>query len=483
VGAPANRHSRLTAASIGTTRRTFLSALAAGAASLACEDVQAAIGSKSKPADVTLHIGKVSIDVAPGHSITTIAYNGAAPAPLIRLREGAPIMVEIFNNTDMPEFVHWHGLPVAADIDGTEEEKGLAVPAHGHLRYPMTPLAAGARWVHSHVMAMEDLTRGTYGGQFGFVYVEPKSNPGHYDQEFFLTTHEWEPFFIDADESDMADGTLKFGETDWGPSQVEVGYGVRSINGKALGHGEPIRVKEGQRVLFHLLNASATENLQLSLPGHEFLVTALDGNPVPSPRRVNIVELGVAERVDVVVEMNNPGVWILGSTDDDVRGSGLGILVEYAGRNGTAAYAKPTDFSWDYTQFGADPEKTKPAEKIPMVIDRVPPDANGIERWTINGNSYDQKGAPRILRKGNLYRLVLDNRTGEAHPLHLHRHTFELTKIGGKQTAGIRKDVVLVKPYETVEVDFSPAEEGLTLFHCHQQLHMDHGFKALFDVA
>ena len=72
------------------------------------------------------------------------------------------------------------------------------VPAHGHLRYRLTPQPAGARLVHSHVMSMSDLNRGTYTGQFGFVYIEPKNNPGQYDQEVFLATHEWEPFYTTA---------------------------------------------------------------------------------------------------------------------------------------------------------------------------------------------------------------------------------------------------------------------------------------------
>jgi hypothetical protein len=101
-------------------------------------------------------------------------------------------------------------------------------------------------------MAMDDLSRGVYSGQFSFVYVEPKRNPGRYDQESFLSTHEWEPFFAEGeDEQNIFGETVEEnGETDWGPSFVEVGYGIYSINGKALGHGEPIRVKEGKGFYF-----------------------------------------------------------------------------------------------------------------------------------------------------------------------------------------------------------------------------------------
>src|SRR5580698_11376170 len=82
------------------------------------------------PADVTLRIAPVLADIAKDHTISTIGYNGQVPGPLIRLREGVPVTVDLFNDTDAPEFVHWHGLIVPADVDGAPEEKSLAVPAH-----------------------------------------------------------------------------------------------------------------------------------------------------------------------------------------------------------------------------------------------------------------------------------------------------------------------------------------------------------------
>jgi FtsP/CotA-like multicopper oxidase with cupredoxin domain len=76
-----------------------------------------------------------------------------------------------------------------------------------------------------------------------------------------------------------------------------------------------------------------------------------------------------------------------------------------------------------------------------------------------------------------------DLRLTERHPLHLHRHSFELTRIGGKSTAGVIKDVVMMGGFKEVEFDFVANNPGLTLFHCHQQLHTDFGFVALFNYA
>ena len=471
------------------TRRSFLAC--AGAVLAGCNRAGQRGSSNETttpngPADVTLRIGPVLVDLAKDHTISTIGYNGQVPGPLIRLREGIPVTVDLFNETDIPEFVHWHGQIISADVDGAQEEKSLAVQPHSHLRYRLTPQPSGSRFVHTHVMPMSDLSLGTYTGQFAFVYIEPKNNPGQYDQEVFLATHEWEPFYTTEemeDEDSDQDAKKPEPKRDEKPNGWEIGYQRFTINGKCLGFGDPIRVKEGQRVLFHILNASATENIQLALPGHQFQVMALDGNPVPRPQAVEVLELGTAERIDAIVEMKNPGVWVLGTPKDDDRKNGMGIVVEYAMKTGVPRWVKPQKKPWDYTMFGENKSVPNPDEVIPMVFGKINGGTGGFNRWTINGKGYEDNAEPRLLHKGKRYRLIFDNQTDDAHPVHLHRNSFELTTVYGKPTAGVIKDVVLVKGFKKVEADFTPAGEGLTLFHCHQQLHMDYGFKLLFNVT
>jgi FtsP/CotA-like multicopper oxidase with cupredoxin domain len=440
--------------------------------------------------DVTLRIGPVLADIGKGHTISTIGYNGTVPGPLIRFREGVPATVELFNDTDTPEFVHWHGQIIPAFADGAAEEGSLSVPAHGHIRYRFTPQPSGARFVHTHVMPMSDLNRGTYTGQFAFVYIEPKGNPGHYDQEVFLATHEFEPF-LGAEEmeeggevdKDTERKTKEFQQKQKKPNGWEIGYQRFTINGKGLGYGEPLRVREGRRVLFHILNASATENIQLALSGHKFQVVALDGNPVPHPQFVEVLELGTAERISAIVEMTNPGVWVLGTPNDDDRKDGMGVVIEYANGTGSPRWVKPQRKPWDYTLFGGNGAVHNPDATLPLVFGKINGGEGGFNHWTINGKGFDETVPPTMLQKGRRYRLVLDNQTDDAHPIHLHRNSFELTKVNGKPTAGVLKDVVLIKGFQKIEVDVMPEMDGLTLFHCHQQLHMDYGFKLLFNVV
>jgi FtsP/CotA-like multicopper oxidase with cupredoxin domain len=444
-------------------RRQFLSLLGTSA----YVELARRIGLQTAPdnpkADMTIHISPVEIEVAPRRVIKTTGYNGSAPGPVLRLREGRPVTVDVFNETKTPELVHWHGLFVPSEVDGSEEEGTPVVPPGGVRRYSFVPRPSGTRWYHSHVHAGRDMKRATYTGQFGFLYIEPKEEPSHYDAEVFLALHGWDPYLTSQGEE----------------GNLEVAYSIHSINSHALGSGDPLRVKEGQNVLFRILNASATQQHRLALPGHKFKIVSLDGNAVPVPREVDLIEMGPAERVDAVVTMNQPGVWILGETDDQVRTAGLGIVVEYANRSQSPQWSAPPKTSWDYTMFGREAETPEPAGGVvPLVFRKKFAGNRWVDHWTINSKSFPKTDPIRV-RANHRYRLRFDNQSDEAHPVHLHRHNFELTRFAGKATAGVMKDVIVVPARKQVEVDFTADNPGPTLFHCHQQLHMDNGFMTM----
>jgi FtsP/CotA-like multicopper oxidase with cupredoxin domain len=89
---------------------------------------------------------------------------------------------------------------------------------------------------------------------------------------------------------------------------------------------------------------------------------------------------------------------------------------------------------------------------------------------------------PRFtLHRGRRYRLKFRNASDDVHPMQLHRHGFELMRIGGKATAGVMKDVVMLGGFQAAEVDFVADNPGPTRFHCRQQLDMDFGLMALFE--
>ena len=485
------------------TRREFLRATGLGAGLLLFSPDNI-FATKAEPAaDYTVRIKTAPIEIAPNEILSTITYNGQFPGPLIRFREGREVTVDIFNETDTPEQLHWHGQIVSTDVDGAAEEGTPYIPAHGHRRIRFTPKPSGLRFYHTHNRAGADLSAGQYSGQVGPVYIEPKENPGRYDREVFLVLKEFEPTlnrggdmprdFLSPSTTDKVlketgESSMKASLAKGMPHGYEVGYKFFTINGRMLGHGEPIRVKRSERVLFHILNGSATEIRSLALPGHTFEVIALDGNPVPNPVHVPVLWLGTAERISAIVEMNHPGVWIMGDLADDDRRHGMGIVVEYANRSGKAQWIAPPPFRWSYARF-AKPGASTPApdENFEMFFAKDNAAEDGFNRWTINGVAYPMSNqiAPASfhLKQGKRYRLRMRNASDDIHPVHLHRHSFELTNLAGTPTGGVIKDIVMLGGYQQLEIDFVANNPGLTLFHCHQQLHMDFGFMTLFDYA
>ena len=457
---------------------------------------------ESGAADYTLHIKTSPVEIAPDRIISATTYNGQFPGPLLRFKEGQQATVDVYNETDTPEQLHWHGQMVASDVDGAFEEGTPSIPAQGKRRIVFTPRPAGLRFYHTHNRAGANLSAGQYSGEVGPVYIEPKHEPGRYDREVFLVLKEFEPTFSRGGDmpqnflapakvktlEEQGESAMKASLAKGMPHGYEVGYGSFTINGRMLGHGEPIRVKRGERVLFHILNGSATEIRSLALPGHSFQVVALDGNPVPNPVTAPVLWVGTAERVSAMVEMKRPGVWIMGDLADDDRHHGMGIVVEYAGFKGKAQWVAPPPYRWNYALFakpGAIAEP--PDETLEMIFAKDNAAEEGFNRWTINGMSYPMSNQPMPasfhLKQGKRYRIRMRNASDDIHPIHLHRHSFELTKLAGKPTSGILKDVVMLGGYQEAEIDFIADNPGLTLFHCHQQLHMDFGFMTLFDYA
>jgi FtsP/CotA-like multicopper oxidase with cupredoxin domain len=107
-------------------------------------------------------------------------------------------------------------------------------------------------------------------------------------------------------------------------------------------------------------------------------------------------------------------------------------------------------------------------ETIEMTFAKDNAAEEGCNRWTINGAAYPMSGEPAPptfhLKQGKRYRLRMRNASDDIHPIHLHRHKFELTSLAGKPTAGVLKDVVMLGGYQGAEVDFVADNPGLTLF-------------------
>jgi FtsP/CotA-like multicopper oxidase with cupredoxin domain len=398
----------------------------------------------------TLRIRKSRVELAAGHVIATTTYNGRVPGPTLRAVVGQRTIVDVYNETADPERIHWLGMGLDAAHD---------VPAGAMRRVALTPTRAGVSFYHSDVTAAADLGAGLYSGQAGLLLVDPAAKRGDYDREVLLLLKEFEPYLLR------------------GQHGCEVGYRLFTINGHLLGHGDPIRVVAGERVLFHVVNASATETRVIGLPEHQFQVVALDGNPVPTSRRVATLRVAPTERVSAVVDMHSPGVWILGDLSDEDRTRGMGTTVEYAGRRGEAQWHRPAHEPWDYTWFGSERMRA-PAEPLDLVIAHTSAPRGGFKRWSLNDA---QGSALRPLQVGSRYRLRIRNASDDFCTLQLRQHPLELAAVDDCPTAGVVKDVMGIGPRGRVEVEFVARNVGRALLQSSRQLYRDFGLMAMLE--
>jgi FtsP/CotA-like multicopper oxidase with cupredoxin domain len=284
--------------------------------------------------DYTLEIAPYALQVSQHKTLKTTAYNQQVPGPLLCFTEGRPVTIDVINKSGGAEVVHWHGLFLPSNVDGAMEEGSPLILDGGRARYTFTPRPAGFRWYHTHMLAGKDRSRGQYNGEHGFLMIDGRESGPPHDQEVFFAMHDW-------------DGRLLAS----GDGAMDPVYEVSTINGRVLGFGEPLRVKSGQRVLLQILNCSPTEVHWIAIAGHSFEVIALDGNRVPRPQTVPMLRLAPAERVSALVQMNNPGVWVMGEVRKHVMAAGMGIVVEYAGSSGNPTWQQPADLIWDYMPF------------------------------------------------------------------------------------------------------------------------------------
>ena len=481
------------------TRRRFAQLGAMASASMALEGAaRGSLGEQTAAtatsstmagaADFTLDIAPYVLEASPKHRYPTVAYNGQVPGPLLRMKQGRTVTVAVHNHSADAEIVHWHGLFLPPETDGAMEEGSPMIAPGASTRLTFAPDPAGFRWFHTHTFAGNDMRKGQYSGLHGFLMIEGGEEHG-YDREIFLALHDW-----GGREMPSSDGS------------AIPDYEVATINGKMLGFGEPVRVKQGERVMMHVLNSSPTEVHWIALAGHSFQVVALDGNAIAEPRATPMLRLAPAERASAIVSMNAPGVWVLGEVRKHVQAMGMGIVIEYANATGAPKWIQPVDLissSDYYAHFAAEIEtslstfvssgKVSPTLRpsspsadavieIPLAFDSHFEGHGNPEIWRINGKSYPNTESP-ALRAGQRYRLVMKNLSTDDHPIHLHRHTFEVTSVGGLSMRGLMKDVLLIPAQKTSEVEFTANHPGNTLFHCHQQDHMDRGFMMVFRYA
>jgi FtsP/CotA-like multicopper oxidase with cupredoxin domain len=228
--------------------------------------------------------------------VRMLAYNGSIPGPILKVQEGAEVMVDIENQGDMDATVHWHGLRLENRYDGTHETQ-TAIPVGGRYSARVAFPDPGVYWYHPHI-------REDYGQEMGLyanVLVEPA------DPDYWPPAHRELPLTLD-------DILLEDGKV--APfSRSETTYAAMGRFGDVLlVNGETdlsLEAKLSEVVRFHLTNTANTRVFKIALPGARMKLVGGDSGHVEREEFVEEIVLAPSERVVVDVLFDQPGELVL----------------------------------------------------------------------------------------------------------------------------------------------------------------------------
>jgi Multicopper oxidase len=362
-------------------------------------------------------------ELAPGLEVPALICNGENDETPLWRNSRQPVVMEVANQS---------GLEICLRAPWLDRDLHIAAGARARAIGPAMTSRFDFMRVTSGVASLDALS-----GVAGLRV--PSDTVQDHDQEHYLPIQHWLP-------------ALKAGTG--AQLGFEIAYRHATLGNRLLNASEPIRVREGDRVRFHFVNASPTKCVTLALPHHRFEVVALDGYPVARMRAVKHVFLGPGERVEAVVDMLNPGRWVLGSIDRREREGGFGRLVEYA-RCGSEVVHPPFEpRDWNYCSFGnSRTSELRRARSLPMML------------TSTRANTQLPSSHSLDLRVGLRHRLSMINMTGECQPFALRRQDFSLVTVAGATAGDLRKDTLMLPSFARSEIEFVARHPAVELLH------------------
>jgi FtsP/CotA-like multicopper oxidase with cupredoxin domain len=399
---------------------------------------------------VPLEARETEWQFAPGRSIRGYGFNGHVPGPLIEAELGDELVVELTNRLAEPTTIHWHGLRVPAEMDGTEMVQRPVEPGESY-EYRFVPPDAATFWYHAHVNETEQLERGLYGA----LVVRGPDEPT-VDREQVLVLDDLK---LDPD-GDVA----PFGDEHEHHAGRE--GDVRLVNGRQ----EPeLEIAAGQVERWRIVNAANTRFVRLSIGGRPFSIIGTDGGLIPEPHEATEALVTPGDRFDLAVGPFAEGDVLEVAALPYDRGKGESQLERFATVRVGAAAPSRADI----------PQALRSVE--PLVADGAEPNRTIDLKALMHGGHHQRDEAVRV---GELQVWDLVNETGQDHPFHLHGFFFQVIEEDGKPPPILSwEDTVNVPRKSRVRIAWLPDNRpGEWMYHCHILEHHAMGMMAHFEV-
>lgn len=239
----------------------------------------------------------VKREILPGVFINGWGYNGSIPGPTIQVYSGEQVCIRVINRLPETTSVHWHGLDIPNIMDGVPEmERSPAIEPGGHFDYTFKVVnPPGTHMYHAHMNSGVQLMMGLGGG---FIILD-RNRRDIVKRDYFLMASEFTLKGLEMRE-------VKPGVYDLNPMSHD--FNFFTINGRCYPFTTPLDVKQGEKMCIRLGNIGHDAH-PMHIHGHQFAITASDGNPLPAKIIKNTVSVASGETFDVVFTANNPGNW------------------------------------------------------------------------------------------------------------------------------------------------------------------------------
>ena len=422
---------------------------------------------QSKTVEYHLEASAFDWEISSGKSIEAWGFNKQVPGPELRAKAGDTVVVKLTNNLKEQTTIHWHGIRLAAGMDGTDAVQKPVLPGET-FEYRFVVPDAGTFWYHSHANETVQMERGMYGA---LIVEDPTEEIIADDERVFI---------ID----DMKLNTAGvFTKPKWFiPRVVERHDGRQGdtllINGK---ENPTIRMFAGQRERWRFINASSARYFVLNLDDSEFSIVGTDGGLLESPRLVKSQLITPGERFDIIV-----GPFEEGDTFpmESLRYNRMTFLKPRREKFATILVGSPApSIARVPNTLRRIPQLVGSGAEINRrVVLSVGPSLKDGMTFLINNSEHVNDKPVKV---GELQVWEIVNASLMDHPFHLHGFFFQVLEENGKKTDFTAwKDTVNLKPRSKVKIAWLPDNRpGTWMYHCHILEHHQAGMMANFEVV
>jgi CopA family copper-resistance protein len=301
--------------------------------------------------DLTIGYSPIVID---GREGISTGINGTVPGPLVRLREGDEVVLNVTNAMmdTVHSSIHWHGILVPFPMDGVPGVNFAGIPPGETFEYRYKVIQAGTYWYHSHSFLQEQ------SGSYGPLIIDPKDSESFdFDRDYVVVLSDWsfeqpeaifrhinllghyynyqqrtvgdfvedikERGFHDTLAERMAWGRMRMSPVDL--ADVTGATYTYLMNGQSPAMNWTALFNPGETVRLRFINASAMSNYDVRIPGLDMDVVMVDGKAV-RPVTVHEFRIGVAETYDVLVRPRQDRPFTLFAESIDRSGYARGTL-------------------------------------------------------------------------------------------------------------------------------------------------------------